>query len=247
MPKRWRDILTTENFVNSRILVDTEWLNDHIDDPNIRIVDCDMFDSYSRAHIRGAVGIKVHHYIKHPLYPDDSKAYPWVAEPEVVKELFESMGIGDNTTVVTYDSGGSLWASRFWWVLNYYGHTNAKVLDGGWKKWFDEGRPVSIDPPVPIEVTFTPSSDDTLICTLDQAVSKIDDSDVVFLDVRSDGEWDGTNSRGNSRSGRVPGSVHLEWLNFITDDKYHTIKSPSELRNMLEAVGVTPEKEVITY
>ena len=247
MPKRWRDILTTENFVNSQILVDTEWLNDHIDDPSIRIVDCDMFDSYSRAHIRGAVGIKVHHYIKHPLYPDDSKAYPWVAEPEVVKELFESMGIGDNTTVVTYDSGGSLWASRFWWVLNYYGHTNAKVLDGGWKKWFDEGRPVSIDPPVPIEVTFTPSSDDTLICTLDQAVSKIDDSDVVFLDVRSDGEWDGTNSRGNSRSGRVPGSVHLEWLNFITDDKYHTIKSPSELRKMLEAVGVTPEKEVITY
>ena len=247
MPKRRRDILTTENFVNSQILVDTEWLNDHIDDPSIRIVDCDMFDSYSRAHIRGAVGIKVHHYIKHPLYPDDSKAYPWVAEPEVVKELFESMGIGDNTTVVTYDSGGSLWASRFWWVLNYYGHTNAKVLDGGWKKWFDERRPVSIDPPVPIEVTFTPSSDDTLICTLDQAVSKIDDSDVVFLDVRSDGEWDGTNSRGNSRSGRVPGSVHLEWLNFITDDKYHTIKSPSELRSMLEAVGVTPEKEVITY
>ena len=239
--------MTTENFVNSQILVDTEWLNDHIDDPNIRIVDCDTFDSYSRAHIKGAVGIKVHHYIKHPLYPDDSKAYPWVAEPEVVKELFESMGIGDNTTVVTYDSGGSLWASRFWWVLSYYGHTNAKVLDGGWKKWFDEGRPVSIDPPVPIEVTFTPSSDDTLICTLDQAVSKIDDSDVVFLDVRSDGEWDGTNSRGNSRSGRVPGSVHLEWLNFITDDKYHTIKSPSELRNMLEAVGVTPKKEVITY
>ena len=247
MPKRWRDILTTENFVNSQILVDTEWLNDHIDDPSIRIVDCDMFDSYSRAHIRGAVGIQVHHYIKHPLYPDDSKAYPWVAEPEVVKELFESMGIGNNTTVVTYDSGGSLWASRFWWVLNYYGHTNAKVLDGGWKKWFDEGRPVSIDPPVPIEVTFTPSSDDTLICTLDQAVSKIADSDVVVLDVRSDGEWDGTNSRGISRSGRVPGSVHLEWLNFITDDKYHTIKSPSELRNMLEAVGVTPEKEVITY
>ena len=80
-----------------------------------------------------------------------------------------------------------------------------------------------------------------------EVVSKMDDSNVVFLDVRSDGEWDGTNSRGNSRSGRVPGSVHVEWLNFITDDKYHTIKSPSELRNILEAVGVTPEKEVITY
>jgi thiosulfate/3-mercaptopyruvate sulfurtransferase len=239
--------LATESFANSEILVNTEWLNSHIDDLDIRIIDCDMFDSYARAHIKGAVGIKVHHYIKHPSYSQDSKSYPLVAEPDVVKELFESMGIGDDTTVVSYDSAGSLSASRFWWVLNYYGHKNAKVLDGGWKKWFDEGRPVSIEPPSPREVTFTPSADETLICTLDQAVSKIDDSDVVFLDVRSDGEWDGTNSRGNSRSGRVPGSVHLEWLNFITDDKYHTIKSPSELRDMLKTVGVTPEKEVITY
>ena len=106
---------------------------------------------------------------------------------------------------------------------------------------------MSIDRPTPRDVTFTPSADAALVCTLDQAVSKIDDPTVVFLDVRSDGEWDGTNSRGNSRSGRVPGSVHLEWVNFITDDKYHTIKEPSELREMLEAVGVTPEKEVITY
>ena len=239
--------MNTENFVNPHILVDTEWLNDHIDDPNVRIIDCDMFESYSRAHIKGAVGIKVHHYIKHPLYPEDPTAYPWVADPDVVKELFEDMGIGDDTTVVSYDSGGSLWSSRFWWVLNYYGHSNAKVLNGGWKKWFDEGRPVSIDPPDMKEVTFSPKIDEDLICSLDQAVSKIGDENVVFLDVRSDGEWDGTNSRGNSRSGRVPGSVHLEWTNFITDDKYHTIKEPSELRNMLEEVGVTPEKEIITY
>ena len=104
----------TSEYANPDILVDGEWLESHLDDPNIRIVDCDMFDSYQRAHIKGAVGIKVHHYIKHPNYPDSPTDYPWVAEPDVAKQLFQDMGIGDETTVVSYDSNGSLWAARFW-------------------------------------------------------------------------------------------------------------------------------------
>ena len=89
-------------------------------------------------------------------------------EPDVMKGLMEEMGIGDDTLVVAYDNSGSLNSARFWWVLNYYGHTNVKVLNGGWKKWFDEGRPTSIDRPPDVgEVTFTPRSDDSLVCTLD--------------------------------------------------------------------------------
>ena len=239
--------MNTENFVTPQILVDTEWLNDHIDDPNVRIIECDMFESYSRAHIKGAVGIKVHHYIKHPLYPEDPTAYPWVAEPEVVKELFEDMGIGDDTTVVSYDSGGSLWSSRFWWVLNYYGHPNAKVLNGGWKKWFDEKRPLAIDNPTAKETVFTPNIQSGLICEIEEMSSKLGDRDTVILDVRSNSEWDGSNDRCNLRSGRVPGAVHLEWLNFVESDKYQTFKTASELRKMLSDLGVSPEKEVITY
>ena len=239
--------MTSYNYANPEILVEGQWLESHLDDPNIRIVDCDMFDSYQRAHIRGAVGIKVHHYIKHPKYPENSADYPWVAEPEVVKQLFEDMGISDETTVVSYDSNGSLWAARFWWVLNYYGHTNAKVLNGGWKKWFSEGRPTSIDPPASVEATFTPQVNSDLICMLDYGKSRIGNEDIIFLDVRSDGEWDGTNSRGNERSGRVPGAIHLEWTNFISRDSHHTIKKADELNEILRTAGVTPEKEIVTY
>ncbi|MBS57959.1 MAG: hypothetical protein CL735_04280 [Chloroflexi bacterium] len=239
--------MTDATLMNSEILVNSEWLYNHLDDPNLRIIDCDLLDSYERSHIKGAVGISVHHYIKHPSYPKDPKNFPWVADAETVKEIFEDMGIGDDTTVVTYDSGGSLWASRFWWVLNYYGHTNAKVLDGGWKKWFDEGKPISIDPPKKIPSTFTPNTDDKLICTLDQALSKIDDPKSIFLDVRSDGEWNGSNSRGNAKSGRIPGSIHIEWTNFVTADKYQIFKSHDELRRILEESGVTPDKEIIPY
>ena len=77
--------------------------------------------------------------------------------------------------------------------------------------------------------------------------SKLGNEDTIFLDVRSNSEWDGTNDRGNLRSGRIPGSVHLEWLNFVEADRYQTFKTASELRRMLSDLGVTSEKEVITY
>ena len=240
--------MSDQGYARPELLASTEWLAEHIDDPNVRVVDCDGFDPYLRAHIKNAVGIRVHHYIKHPNYPTAQTEYPLVAEPDVMKALMEDMGIGDDTLVVAYDNSGSLNSARFWWVLNYYGHTNVKVLNGGWKKWFDEGRPTSIDrPPHVGEVTFTPRADDSLVCTLDYGTGQVGNPDTVFLDVRSDEEWDGSNSRGNARAGRVPGAVHLEWLNLITSDRHRTFKPASELSPMLEAKGVTPDKNVITY
>ena len=81
----------------------------------------------------------------------------------------------------------------------------------------------------------------------DYGVAHVGDPDTVFLDVRSDEEWDGSNDRDNARAGRVSGAVHLEWLKFITEDRHRTLKPASELRSMLEAVGATPDKSVITY
>lgn len=240
--------MSEQGYARPELLASTEWLAEHIDDPNVRVVDCDEFDPYLRAHIKNAVGIRVHHYIKHPNYPTAQTEYPLVAEPDVMKELMESMGIGDDTQVVAYDNSGSLYSTRFWWVLNYYGHTNVKVLNGGWKKWFDEGHPTSIDRPPDVgEVTFTPKADDSLVCTLDYGVGQVGNSDTVFWDVRSSEEWDGSNDRGNDRAGRVPGAVHLEWLNLITSDRHRMFKPASELMSMLKAIGVTPDKNVITY
>ncbi len=239
--------MTTQEYARPDLLVETDWLEAHLDDPNIRIVDCDQFDLYQRAHIKNALGIRVHHYIKQPEYATDPRKYPLVAPPDVFSELMGSMGIGNDSLVVTYDNAGSLSATRFWWVLNYYGHTNVKVLNGGWRKWFDEGRPITLDSPEIKTSTFTPDENHNLVCTLDYGVSQVGNPDTIFLDVRSDGEWEGTNDRGNKRSGHVPEAIHLEWLNFITDDKHRTFKAASELRAMLEERGVTPDKQVITY
>lgn len=239
--------MTTQGYANPDLLVETDWLAERLDDPNIRIVDCDPMDVYQRAHIKNAVGIPVHHYIKQVEYDSDVRKYPLIAPPDRMKEVMESMGIGDDNLVVAYDSNGSLWAARFWWALNYYGHTNVKVLNGGWRKWYAEGQATTDDSPTRAAATFTPKADEKLLCTVDYGVANVNNSDVLFLDVRSNGEWEGTNARGNKRVGRVPNSVHLEWLNFVTDDKIKTIKPADELRAMLEGAGVTPEKEVVTY
>jgi thiosulfate/3-mercaptopyruvate sulfurtransferase len=239
--------MTTQNYPQPDLLVDTDWLAERLDTPNLRLVDCDPIDVYRRAHITHAIGIPVHHYIKQPEYTVNPRQYPLVAPPDTMKALMERMGIGDENLVVAYDSNGSLWAARLWWVLNYYGHANVKVLNGGWRKWFDEGRALSIDRPSHPSARFTPRANPDLLCTLDYGRAQVGNTDVVFLDVRSDGEWEGTNDRGNKRAGRIPGAVHLEWLNFVTPDKHHTIKPAHELRAMLEAVGATPDKEIVIY
>ena len=241
------ETMPNSNYTHPELLTDTEWLAEHLGDSNVRILDCGGFEEYRRAHITNAVGIKVHHYIKHPKYDSSPHQYPWVAESKVIKTLMENLGIGDDTQVVVYDANGSLNATRLWWVLAYYGHTNVKVLNGGWKKWFDEGKPISIDPPSEATVTFTPQPQPELICTIERGISAVEDPDTIFLDVRTDEEWKGSNDRGNRRVGHIPGAIHLEWINFLTTDRHREFKQASELQAMLETAGVTPDKNVITY
>ena len=239
--------MNAQEYARPDLLVETDWLEGRLSDPNTRIVDCDEYGRYSRAHIKNALGIRVHHYIKHPDYSRDPTGHPLVADPDTFAAFMESMGIGNDDLVVAYDKAGSLYATRFWWVLNYYGHTNVKVLNGGWRKWFDEGRPATVEIPDVPKRHYTATINRDVVCTLDHGVASVDRSDTVFLDLRSDGEWDGTNDRGNRRAGHVPGAVHLEWVNFVTDDVFRTFKPAHELRAMLKERGVIPEKQIITY
>jgi thiosulfate/3-mercaptopyruvate sulfurtransferase len=230
-----------EGYARPELLADTAWLQQCLEDPKLRIIDCDPYDTYRRAHIKGAVGLRVNHYIK------DAKDSVHVMPPDQFAQLMGSLGVDRDTTVVTYDGAGSLYAARVWWTLNYYGHTNVKVLDGGWNKWFLEDRPGSIEAPKLRETSYQPRANPDLLCTLDHGKACVGKPDSLFLDVRSDGEWTGENNRGNKRVGHIPGAVHLEWTNFVTKDEPRVFKPAGELRAMLAQAGVTPEREVITY
>jgi thiosulfate/3-mercaptopyruvate sulfurtransferase len=232
-----------EGYARPEMLVETEWLASHLADPNLRVVDADYPQSYARAHIPGAVG-----HLDPNIYMKTADGETFIASPEAFAERMGRMGIGGDTEVVVYDSHQSLYAARFWWALFYHGHEKVRILNGGWHKWLLEGRPATMKPNRPAKATFTPklNPDVHADCALVQAA--VDRDDTVILDVRTDEEWAGTNSRGNKRVGHVPGAVHIEWTNFITDEDDRKVFRPAaELREMLRAEGITPDKNVYVY
>ena len=121
-----------------------------------------------------------------------------------------------------------------------------KVLDGGWRGWVNDGREVSFAKPrVSSNATFTPKRDESMLVKVDELKAACSLDDAVIWDVRSDGEWDGSEARGNKRAGHIPGAVHLEWFNLM-DRETHRFKSPGEIRRSAEA-GITPDKTAYTY
>ena len=161
--------------------------------------------------------------------------------------LCENLGISDETLVIAYDNNMSLYAARLWWVLNYYGHTKVKVLDGGWRNWVEEHRTISFSSSVPSAIaTFTPEIDDSILGTLDELRAACGRSDTVVWDVRTSDEYNGSVSRGNRRSGHIEGAVHLEWSDLM-DRGTHCFKSLEEIRFILTEKGITPDKAVFAY
>lgn len=231
-----------QGYARPELLTEPDWLWEHRDDPAVRVIDCTAIEAYRRAHIPGAVGLPVNPYIK------DKADETYVMPPDQFTDLMRRLGVSNDMKVVFYDDTNSLQAARFWWVLNYYGHTDATVLNGGWQRWLTEGRPITFHQTHPEPGTFTPApADESIICRVDDLKGKVGAAGVQIMDMRTDAEWEGTNNRGNKRVGRVPGAVHLEWLNYIQSDDTRMFKPAGDLRAMLTEAGISPESEVVTY
>ena len=222
-------------------LADTEWLMEHLHDDSIAIVDTDVAAAYHRGHIPGAV-----------LVPDNYEKDPasgrtHILPAESFAQMMESLGIGDDTTVVVYDNSRSLYAGRLWWALRYYGHVDVQVLDGGWREWVSKGMPTSIKPRQTRDgARFTSKPDASLIATTDELKSIHDKPGTVVWDVRTREEYTGENPRHNRRPGHIPGATLLEWLEMM-DERTHTFRPAEEMRRILDSKGITPAKEVVVH
>ena len=229
------------------IFVTTEWLSDHLSDADVRVVDTDLPEQYAEGHIPGAVN-PIDHYYKTSL---EDRTH--IQGPEQFARTMSDLGVGDETTVVGYGRSGGVYSFRLMWALHYYGHTNVKFLDGGLPKWIAEGRDTSAvktsytDSGARTGQPFTPRANSAIFATRERVLDAIDNNSTVLLDVRADDEWNGLNKRGGPRGGRIPGAVHLEWVNFHTGGDIPVLKSADEIRKVLADVGVTPDKNIITY
>ena len=232
--------MANEGYARPELLVDAAWVDAHKNDSNVVIVDCEVDAAYARGHIPGAV-----------LVPDNYEKDPdsgrlFLMNPEQFKAMCEGLGIGDETLVIAYDHSRSLTAARLWWALNTYGHTNVKILNGGWRAWIANGGTVGFGRAEIKSVTFTPKYDDSKLVKVEELKEACEVGGSVIWDVRSDGEWDGSMSRGNKRVGHVPGAVHLEWFNLMDSDT-NEFKPAAEIRRILTEHGITPDKNVYTY
>ncbi|GAB4516658.1 MAG: sulfurtransferase [Anaerolineae bacterium] len=234
-------------------LVTTEWLQDHLTE--VRLVDIRghvlpasdppphyfaHHNAYLESHIPGAVFVDWVHDITDPASPNAAQ----IAQPEAYAALMGQLGIGDDTFVVAYDDASGMFAARLWWSLNYYGHPQVAVLDGGWGKWLAEGRPITSELPHITPATFTPRPVPALRRTVDEVQAALN-TDTVLLDVRTPGEFSGEASRAK-RAGHIPGAVNLSRGALVHPDG--TLLGVEALREKFGLVGITDESpEVVVY
>ena len=229
-------------YARPELLIETEDLAKIVNQPNVRLVDAVDPASYQRAHIPGAVNI---FYLDLAKLEERKKNGHPLSNFEAEK-IFGEAGIDGNTQVVVYDGGEGPSASGAWFVLDFFGHKNVKVLNGGFRKWLKEGRAVTQDAPTVEKKKFTAKPQPEKVVTRAWVEKSLRGKDVVLVDTRSFNEYIGKDVRpGASRGGHIPGAVHLEWTKF--SDKVNTFKAAEQLEKALKQRGITRNTKVVTY
>ena len=182
-----------------------------------------------------------------PVAIRDAKAPPtFLPTPAAFEEMMAGLGIGDATRVVVYDERGGIYAARLWWILNYYGHSNVALMNGGWIKWTAEQRAATTAVTAPATATFTARPQPAWIATAADVVGAIDKPGVKIIDARTLAEIEGRELRGIKRGGFVPSSIPIYWEELL-DPQKKTFKPADELRKIYEDRGIVPSLEVIAY
>ncbi|MCF1707736.1 3-mercaptopyruvate sulfurtransferase [Tabrizicola sp. J26] len=233
-----------------KTLVSTAWLEAHLNDPDLRIIDASWYmpdagrdpkGEYLAAHIPGA------RFFDIDEISDQRSALPHMAPPpEKFISRMRAMGVGDGHQVVIYDGAGIFSAPRVWWTFRLMGKTDVAVLDGGLPKWRAEGRPIEDMPPVLRDRHITVQRQASLVKDVTQVAhsSKLGDAEIV--DARSAARFKGEapEPRPGLRSGHIPGSKNLPWNGLLNANG--TMKDPDALKAAFVAAGIDLAKPVIT-
>ncbi len=245
----------------SRFLVETTWLAEHLNDPHLRVVDMRGYvrnierdgvpdalyvgarNEYEEEHIPGALYVD---WTSDIVDPNDS-VEAQVAPAERFAAVMGRLGIGDQHLVVAYDAHpASQFATRLWWALNYYGHDQVVVLNGGWNKWKRENLPVEQTIPSYPPAIFTPAMQPQLRATAEDVLSYINQHGTALIDARDSGQYTGEVVRGHGRAGHIPGALSLPREELI-DASTGTFRSNEELAQVFTRKGVSPDQHVVAY
>ncbi|MEM7472441.1 MAG: 3-mercaptopyruvate sulfurtransferase [Pseudomonadota bacterium] len=233
-----------------KTLVSTDWLQQHLNDPDLRILDASWYlpdagrdgkAEYNRGHIPGA------RFFDIGEISDTRSALPHMAPPvEKFMSRMRAMGVGDGHQVVVYDGAGLFSAARVWWLFRLMGKTDIAVLDGGYPKWVAEGRPTEDLPPVLKERHMTVQRQAHLVRDVTQVAAAAKLGDHTLLDARGPGRFSGAElePREGMRSGHMPGAVNMHYATLLNADG--TMKTVPQLKTLFEFSGADLAKPVIT-
>jgi thiosulfate/3-mercaptopyruvate sulfurtransferase len=228
------------------VLVDTQWVEDHLNDDSIRVVEVDENPAlYAEAHIPGAIGFDWKKDLQDQVKRD-------FLGPQEFGELMGSRGISNQHQVVLYGDRNNWFAAYTYWYFKYYGHGNVRLMNGPREKWISEGRPTSSDAPSHEAQSFTAQEGDPAIRAKRDEVLGALDASTRLVDVRSPQEFSGEliamagyEQEGAQRSGHIPGAASVPWAQAVQEDG--TFKSADELRELYTGKGVLNGDPIIAY
>ncbi|MGD0834416.1 MAG: sulfurtransferase [Candidatus Dormibacteria bacterium] len=236
------------DYAHPEVLVNTEWLAGHLDHPGVRVleVDWDPASAYELGHVPGAALVDWKRDINDTIRRD-------ILSAEQFSALMRRLGVTPKTTLVLYGDMRNWFAAFAFWTFKIYGHEDVRLLNGGRRKWFEEGRAVTETTPSFIATDYRPEAANT---SLRQFLPGVRDligrADHGLVDVRSPAEFTGQISappeylnEGAQRSGHIPGAVNIPWAQAIQEDD--TFKPAEQLRELYQSRGVTPDKSIVTY
>ena len=244
----------SSGYVNPDVLVSTDWVQQHLDDPRVRIVESDedplLYDLW---HIPGAVKVDWHTDLQTAASRD------FIDQPDFA-ELMSGLGISEDTTIVFYGDKNNWWAAYAYWFFRYMGHRDLRIMNGGRRKWEELNLPRTREVPSYARSSYRPNEmhtevrafrDDVLSHIAYEGRRKVG-TGRPLVDVRSPGEYSGEllhmpdyPQEGALRGGHIPGARNIPWARAVNEDG--TFKSAEELRAIYQPQGIVPDEEIISY
>ncbi|MBO0794930.1 MAG: sulfurtransferase [Ktedonobacteraceae bacterium] len=235
------------SYVHPEALVETSWVADHLNDPNIRLIEADEdVLLYEVGHIPGAVKLDWHVDVQDPISRD-------FVDQQDFEKLMSRWGIANDTTIVLYGDKNNWYAAYSFWLFTMYGHKNVKLMNGGRAKWEAEQRPYTRDVPHFASTTYhAQPANETIRAFRDQVAAGLNDPQRRLIDVRSPQEYTGEllhmvnyPQEGAQRGGHIPGAKSIPWATAANADG--TFKSADELIQIYTGKDITPNRDIITY
>ena len=226
-------------YANPELLWTAEDLRSHLDDPRLVLLDLRPPEAYSNGHIPQARSFDIFGISLIDTRQPALDAFLWIIE-----HLIQAKGVNSDSKVVIYDDVAGMRSARLFWFLEFFGHADVHVLNGGFNAWVAAGMPVTQEASIPKPGTFKAKWRPELLATSEDVLARLNSPDSVLVDTRSDDEYTARIARA-ARGGRIPGAVHLEWTQNL--DPQGFFKSAEALQLMYAAKGISSEKEAIPY